>query len=78
VNTVNPGPVATRMIESIEAGFGGDGEAGSEVRNTFVASVPMGRYGRPAEVANLILFLASDDGSYCTGGIYTVDGGNSA
>jgi len=81
VNTVNPGPVATRMIESIEAGFGGgsevDNEVANEVRSAFVASVPMGRYGHPTEVAKLILFLASDDASYCTGGIYTVDGGNS-
>jgi NAD(P)-dependent dehydrogenase (short-subunit alcohol dehydrogenase family) len=37
--------------------------------------IPMGRPGRPAEVADLVLFLASDESSYITGGEYTIDGG---
>ncbi|GAB3287532.1 SDR family NAD(P)-dependent oxidoreductase [Parahaliea aestuarii] len=76
VNTVNPGPVATRMIESIESGF--DKDNTDQVREAFTAGVPMGRYGTPEEVAKLMLFLASDDSSYCTGGVYMVDGGNAA
>ena len=39
---------------------------------------PLGRYGKPEEVAKLMLFLACDDSSFCTGGVYMVDGGVSA
>jgi NAD(P)-dependent dehydrogenase (short-subunit alcohol dehydrogenase family) len=38
----------------------------------------MKRYGLPEEVARLALFLASDEASYCTGGVYMVDGGFTA
>jgi len=38
----------------------------------------MGRYGEPEEVAKMMAFLCSDDASYCTGGVYGVDGGASA
>jgi NAD(P)-dependent dehydrogenase (short-subunit alcohol dehydrogenase family) len=36
---------------------------------------PLGRVGTPEEVAKLVLFLASDDAAFCTGGCYRVDGG---
>ncbi|MGB8383950.1 MAG: SDR family oxidoreductase, partial [Dermatophilaceae bacterium] len=43
--------------------------------STVTAAHPMGRLGEPAEVANAILFLASDEASFITGAILPVDGG---
>ena len=42
------------------------------------ASIPNGRYGEPEDVANLVLFLASDEASYITGSELTIDGGMTA
>jgi NAD(P)-dependent dehydrogenase (short-subunit alcohol dehydrogenase family) len=75
VNTVNPGAVETRMMESIEEGFA-DAGAG-DFRAMVEAVTPLGRYGQPDEIANMMVFLGSDDSSYCTGGVFMVDGGNS-
>jgi NAD(P)-dependent dehydrogenase (short-subunit alcohol dehydrogenase family) len=85
VNTVNPAPIETRMMRSLEqqraenAERSGDASATPEQMKLRSASrIPMQRYGEPEEVARLMLFLASDESSFCTGGIYTVDGGISA
>ncbi|HZF85708.1 MAG TPA: SDR family oxidoreductase [Burkholderiaceae bacterium] len=72
VNAVCPGPVNTRMMRGIEAGLSEDTEA---VRAQFAALVGLKRYAEPEEVAEIVLFLASDKASYVTGSIYTVDGG---
>jgi NAD(P)-dependent dehydrogenase (short-subunit alcohol dehydrogenase family) len=80
VNTVNPAPIQTRMMRSIEEmrasneGF----SSPEEVQEAFAAASPLRRYGEPEEVANLMLFLASDESSYCNGGVYMVDGGTTA
>lgn len=76
VNTVNPSPIETRMMRSLEEGFA-PGSA-MHAKERIAATVPLRRYGTPEEVANLMLFLASDEGRYCTGGVYMVDGGISA
>jgi hypothetical protein len=47
----------------------------TKMQEMFVSATPMGRRGTPEEVANVFLFLASDEASYVTGAIYTVDGG---
>ncbi len=73
VNTVHPAPIETRMMRSIEE-MAAPGAAES-VKQNFSASIPLKRYGTPEEVAALMLFLASDESSYITGGLYTVDGG---
>jgi NAD(P)-dependent dehydrogenase (short-subunit alcohol dehydrogenase family) len=73
VNTVNPGLVDTPMIHRIEADLcPEDREKG---RAKLQDATLLKRYVDPAEVAELILYLASDAGSFCTGGMYMIDGG---
>jgi NAD(P)-dependent dehydrogenase (short-subunit alcohol dehydrogenase family) len=74
VNTVNPSPIDTPMIASLETMRGLAGRNDQPM----AAGTPLGRYGTPEEVAKLMLFLASDESSFCTGGVYMVDGGVSA
>ena len=76
INTINPAPIATRMIESIEQGFAPG--APEKIAERMAASVPLRRYGTPSEVAQLVLFLLSDESSYCTGTTFPIDGGMSA
>ena len=82
VNTVNPAPIETRMMRSIEemrvAAFDDSNVTVERAKQEFAERIPLQRYGNPAEVAQLMLFLASDDSSFCTGGVYMVDGGSSA
>ena len=82
VNTVNPAPIETRMMRSIEdmrVAALDDSKVTVEVaKQSFAERIPLQRYGNPEEVARMMLFLASDDSSYCTGGVYMVDGGRSA
>ncbi len=73
VNTINPGPVNNRMMRSIEAGFAPDNP--DEMQKAFEAGIPLGRYAENEEVAQLALFLASDDSKYITGVKHLIDGG---
>jgi NAD(P)-dependent dehydrogenase (short-subunit alcohol dehydrogenase family) len=68
-NAICPGPIETALV----AGF-----LPEEDRGRRLAHIPMGRFGQPAEVANVALFLASDDSSYVTGAAILVDGGITA
>jgi NAD(P)-dependent dehydrogenase (short-subunit alcohol dehydrogenase family) len=47
-------------------------------REQYKEAVPMGRLGRPCDIEGIAVFLASEDSSYCTGGLYTCDGGLTA
>jgi NAD(P)-dependent dehydrogenase (short-subunit alcohol dehydrogenase family) len=76
VNTVNPAPIETRMMRSLEEGFAPGSAA--QAKTDIATRVPLHRYGSPREVAQIMLFLASDESRYCTGGVYMVDGGMSA
>lgn len=73
VNAVAPGVINTRMMRQIEKNTVPSDVEGAQ--KAFSAAVPMGRYGEPEEVANVALFLLSDDASYVSQSIYTVDGG---
>lgn len=69
-NAICPGPVATPLVASFLAD-----QAAWEARRPYM---PMGRLGKPEEIAALVAFLASDEASYITGAAYAVDGGITA
>lgn len=73
VNSIAPAPIDNAMMASIEKQASPDDP--SLARAGFSGLIAMGRYGTNDEVAGLVLFLASDDSRYCTGGVYPVDGG---
>lgn len=65
INVVAPGPIDTDMMRA----------ASEEVRNGITSTIPLSRMGKPEEVANVALFLASDESSYIAGAEICVDGG---
>jgi 3-oxoacyl-[acyl-carrier protein] reductase len=67
VNAVAPGLIGTEMSMAIP----------EDVREKMVSAIPLGRMGRPEEVAETVAFLASDDSAYITGEVITVGGGRS-
>ncbi|MFT7213987.1 MAG: NAD(P)-dependent dehydrogenase (short-subunit alcohol dehydrogenase family) [Granulosicoccus sp.] len=76
VNTVNPSPVDTNMMRVLEEGLSpGESEA---MKARMEANIPLGRYAEPADIAKIMLFLASDDSAFVTGSTYMVDGGSTA
>ncbi|PTM03364.1 MAG: oxidoreductase [Bacteroidetes bacterium] len=76
VNSVHPAPVNNRMMRSIEeSASAGHAE---EVKTQFEATIPLGRYAEPIEIAKYVLFLASDDSQYITGTTQVIDGGMAA
>lgn len=66
VNSVHPGVVETPMV------------GGLDVPALVVPTVPLGRIGQPADIAHLVLYLASDESGYCTGSEFIADGGLTA
>jgi NAD(P)-dependent dehydrogenase (short-subunit alcohol dehydrogenase family) len=70
VNVVAPGPVDTGMLNRFTGTV--------ERKASLAATVPLNRVGRPEDIAQTIMFLASDKASFITGASYLVDGGKSA
>ena len=77
VNAVCPGHIDTPMTRGFFE-VPGDPSATDANLARHAATVPVGRLGRPEEVAAFVVFLASDDARFCTGGIYPCDGGMTA
>jgi 3alpha(or 20beta)-hydroxysteroid dehydrogenase len=76
VNAVCPGAIDTAMANPALLDPGGDAEETSRaVGKLYRKLVPLGRIGKPEEVARLALFLTSDDSSYITGQPFVIDGG---
>src|SRR5690606_21237315 len=72
VNAIAPGSIVT---DSTKALFYGDNAKFKEGVSNLLAHIPLGRPGRPEEVAHAALFLAAPESSYVNGHILTVDGG---
>lgn len=66
VNAIAPGPVDTPLVRRLH---------GSATRSAYSDMVPMRRYGTPADIADAVVFLASEQASYITGHTLAVDGG---
>lgn len=67
VNNIAPGAIFTPIDADVEANV--------SIEKQLMAEIPLGRWGKPEEVADLAIFLASEAASYCTGGTYFIDGG---
>ena len=71
-NCILPGPIDTPFFTKVA---GGDPEKIAAFKEKVLKEVPMGRFAQPEEIAQVALFLASDEASYITGAAFAVDGG---
>ena len=73
INSVHPGYIDGGMFSTMADAFGAEG-----LRERFAAKIPIGRLGRPEEIAKGVLFLVSDDASFALGSELVLDGGYTA
>ena len=67
VNNIAPGAIFTPIDADVESNL--------TFEKTLMAEIPLGRWGKPEEIAGMAIFLASEAGAYCTGSTFVVDGG---
>ena len=67
VNNIGPGAVFTPIDADVEAK--------PEMEKALMSEIPLGRWGKPEEIAGLAVYLASDEAAYITGSTYFIDGG---
>jgi NAD(P)-dependent dehydrogenase (short-subunit alcohol dehydrogenase family) len=65
VNAIAPGFIETDMVRGIP----------DHVKEKILAQIPLGRFGKPEEVARAVVYLSSDDASYITGHVLNINGG---
>ena len=65
VNIVSPGFISTTMTKNLD----------DEKKNSYLSRIPMSRFGKPDDIANIVYFLASEESSYITGQNFHVNGG---
>ncbi len=70
VNSIMPGTMDTHMIR--------EWTSDPAMAHQLAEAIPLGRIGQPEDIAGLAVFLASDESSFCTGGLFAADGGQSA
>lgn len=73
-NSLHPGPIDTSIFAPMRT----TNEAAERLEKRLTAMVPMGRIGRPEEIASMALYLASDESSFSTGAQFVVDGGGTS
>jgi len=76
VNTIHPGFIVTPLVINALASLPADQV--EAMRSELISRVPLGRMGEPQEIANAVLFMASDESSYMTGSELIIDGGYTA
>jgi len=74
VNCVCPSIVESEMTQNLFA----ETEAGRKAREDRLATIPLGRFGKPGDIAGIVVFLASEESSWMTGTVIPVDGGVTA
>ncbi len=77
VNAIAPGPIPTEgATAAFQPPLGEPADAAQPLDENLLRRIPLGRWGRPEDVANLVVYLASPAGDWITGAIFVVDGGS--